>query len=123
FRHFPQVDLYPNSQRAAEVAEAAGAQGQFWQMHDYLFQNPLALDDESLRQIAIALGLDIQKFITEIETGVHARRVLEDFNSGARSGVSQPPAFFINGIRYKGALDLPNLIDAIQEAGADMETS
>jgi hypothetical protein len=56
-----------------------------------------------------------------IEMGTHIRRILEDFNSGLRSGVSQTPTFFINGIRYKDSLDLPRSIDAIQEAGADME--
>ncbi|MBW4444823.1 MAG: thioredoxin domain-containing protein [Plectolyngbya sp. WJT66-NPBG17] len=36
FRHFPQVQIHPHAQRAAEAAEAAATQSQFWQMHEML---------------------------------------------------------------------------------------
>src|SRR5947208_16735770 len=50
FRHFPMTEVHPHGQHAAEVAEAAAAQGKFWEMHDVLFANQHALDDASLPQ-------------------------------------------------------------------------
>ena len=58
FRHFPMTNVHPYAQRAAEAAEAAGAQGSFWEMHDILFENQDALEDEDLPRYAAALGLD-----------------------------------------------------------------
>ena len=62
FRNFPLVNSHPHAQHAAEAAEAAGAQGRFWEMHDLLFENQDALEDENLAQYAEALGLDAQSF-------------------------------------------------------------
>src|SRR5439155_20863826 len=69
-------------------AEAAGAQGQFWAMHDVLFENPQALGDEDLVGYAGALGLDEARFVREPTGHVHAARVREDFMGGVRSGVN-----------------------------------
>ena len=58
FRNFPLVNAHPHAEHAAEAAEAAGTQGKFWEMHDRLFENQTALDDENLAQYAADLGLD-----------------------------------------------------------------
>jgi protein-disulfide isomerase len=112
FRHFPLTQVHPHAQRAAEAAEAAGAQGQFWEMHDVLFENQDALDDESLGGYAQDLGLDLVTFLRDLGAGVYAERVREDFMSGVRSGVNGTPTFFVNGRRHAGPWDLESLAAA-----------
>jgi protein-disulfide isomerase len=58
FRNFPLVNSHPHAEHAAEAAEGAGVQGKFWEMHDTLYENQTALDDEDLAQYAADLGLD-----------------------------------------------------------------
>jgi protein-disulfide isomerase len=114
FRHFPLATIHEYAEGAAEAAEAAGAQGKFWQMHDMLFENQPALDFESLVGYAEELGLDVERFATDLENQVHAPRVREDFISGIRSGVNGTPTFFINGVRHEGSFDLETMLEAIQ---------
>jgi protein-disulfide isomerase len=113
FRHFPLAQIHPHAFRAAEAAEAAGAQERFWEMHDTLFENQDALDDESLLEYALALDLDVRRVEAELNKGVHTARVREDFITGARSGVNGTPTFFINGRRHDGPWDLASLANAI----------
>ena len=115
FRHFPLTRVHPHAERAAEAAEAAGAQGKskFWQMHDMLYEHQDALDDEYLEIYAATIGLDVERFTRELLSGVHAPRVREDFLSGVRSGVNGTPTFFINGRRHEGSYDLETLLLAI----------
>src|SRR3989449_66144 len=115
FRHFPMTNVHPHAQRAAEAAEAAGAQGSFWEMHDILFENQDALEDEDLARYAVALGLDARRLMTEVLGGAHTRRVREDFRSGVRGGVNGTPTFFINGERYDGARGLDPLLAALTQ--------
>ena len=116
FRNFPLVNSHPHAQHAAEAAEAAGAQGKFWEMHDLLFENQDALDDEDLAQYAAALKLDARRLIDEVLAGAHTARVREDFRSGARGGVNGTPTFFINGVRYEGPPDAGALLTAFADA-------
>jgi protein-disulfide isomerase len=118
FRNFPLTTVHPHAQLAAEAAEAAGAQGKFWAMHDMLFTHQHALEDEDLVQYAAALGLDLYRFNSELAAHVHAARVREDFMSGVRSGVNGTPTFFINGLRHNGSYDLATLLEAIKYAMA-----
>jgi protein-disulfide isomerase len=115
FRNFPLVNAHPHAQHAAEAAEAAGVQGKFWEMHDLLFENQNALDDEDLAQYATALGLDGRRLIGEVVAGKHTGRVREDFRSGARGGVNGTPTFFINGARYDGELGVNALLAALAQ--------
>jgi protein-disulfide isomerase len=114
FRNFPLVNAHPHAQHAAEAAEAAGAQGKFWEMHDLLFENQNALDDEDLAQYATALDLDARRLIDEVVAGTHTGRVREDFRSGARGGVNGTPTFFINGVRYDGEPSVNALLAALR---------
>jgi protein-disulfide isomerase len=116
FRHFPLTRVHPHAERAAEAAEAAGAQGKFWQMHDMLYEHQDALEDEDLLVYAGELGLDLHRFALDLETGAHGRKVREDFLSGVRSGVNGTPTFFINGRRHEGSYDLPSLLAAVATA-------
>jgi len=119
FRHFPLATIHPHAERAAEAAEAAAAQGRFWEMHDALFEHQNALDVRHLQQYADRVGVDRERFDRELEHGAHAQRVREDFMSGVRSGVNGTPTFFINGRRYDGSWDAETLVEALQEAVED----
>jgi protein-disulfide isomerase len=114
FRNFPLTTIHPYAQGAAEAAEAAGAQGRFWQMHDVLFENQDALDPDSLLEYADMLQLDMDRFAADLISRRFADRVREDFLSGVRSGVNGTPTFFINGLRHDGGLDA--LSDALDLA-------
>ncbi len=109
--------MHPHAEEAAEAAEAAAAQGKFWEMHDALFENQEALEDEDLITYAEQIGLDARRLATEIEGGAHIGRVREDFDSGVHSGVEGTPTYFINGLRYDGAYDPESLIAALMDAG------
>jgi protein-disulfide isomerase len=119
FRHFPLSTVHPHAQLAAEAAEAAGAQGRFWPMHDMLFANQHALDEAHLVAYAGALGLDQKRFVKELVGRMHQRKVREDFLSGVRSGVNGTPTFFINGIRHNGSFDFPILLAAVEAAAEE----
>jgi protein-disulfide isomerase len=82
-------------------------------MHETLFANQDALDDESLAEYAAALGLNEMRLIQEVISGAHATRIREDFKSGVRAGVNGTPCFFINGERYDGARGLEPLLAAV----------
>jgi NhaA family Na+:H+ antiporter len=115
FRHFPITTMHPRAQLAAEAAEAAGAQGKFWEMHDLLLEPQASLDKPSLVKYAAELALDTERFERELSEHVYADRVRQDFLSGVRSGANGTPAFFLNGIRYDGPWDLDSLIAEIQK--------
>jgi protein-disulfide isomerase len=112
FRNFPLVTAHPHAECAAEAAEAAGAQGMFWEMHDVLYENQEALEDENLLEYASALGLDLRRFTREMNEHVYTPKVREDFRSGVRSGVNGT-SFFINGACYDGPLDVQSLFTAL----------
>jgi len=119
FRNFPLTQIHPNAQHAAEAAEAAGAQGKFWEMHEYLFEHQSHLDDDALLRYAREIGLDVDRFQRDLENHTFASRVREDFQSGVRSGVNGTPTFFINGIRHDGPWDLETLTKALLAAAGE----
>ena len=116
FRNFPLAEAHPHAEHSAEAAEAAGAQGKFWEMHDLLYENQDALEDEDLARYAKALHLDVPRFVKEMEGHAYFERIRADFTSGVRSGVNGTPSFFINGVRHDGPFDLGSLLAAIEEA-------
>jgi protein-disulfide isomerase len=113
FRNFPLANSHPHAEHAAEAAEAAGARGRFWEMHDLLYENHDALEDEDLARYAAALGLDAERLMSEVLSGAHVARVREDFRSGARNGVNGTPSFYINGVRYDGTTGVEELLAAL----------
>jgi protein-disulfide isomerase len=113
FRHFPLTTIYPMAQHAAETAEAAGAQGRFWEVHNYLFKHQRSLCDKMLLRYAATLELDVERFEREIAEHVYAPKVHEDLQSGIESGVNGTPTFFINGKRENGVQDFSALVNAI----------
>jgi len=114
FRHFPQVALYPQAQKAAETAEAAGSQGKFWEMHDQLFSNQDSLDDASLVEYADRLGLDVEQFLRELAQHIHRESIEADVTSGKTYGVSETPTFFVS-VRHRGN-NIESLVQQICKA-------
>jgi protein-disulfide isomerase len=117
FRNFPLAEAHPHARLAAQAAEAAGAQGKFWEMHDTLFENQDALELEDLVGYAESIGLDAVRFARDLEAGTFEKRVRDDFRSGVKSGVNGTPTFFINGARYDGSwANVEAFIGALREA-------
>jgi len=119
FRNFPLATPHPHAMHAAEAAEAAGAQGRFWEMHDLLFENQRALDDENLARFAVALKLDADRLMREVAAGEYWPRIHQDFVTGARGGVNGTPSFFVNGVRYDGEVDAEALLAALTTGGGE----
>lgn len=118
FRHLPLNKVHPHAAQAAQAAEAAGAQDQFWAMHATLFKNQRALEDDDLKRYAEDLDLDSARFAQELDDGVYNRRVQADLRGGMRAGANGTPSFFINGVRHDGDFDFDTLSQAITKAGA-----
>jgi protein-disulfide isomerase len=112
YRHFPLTQIHPRAELAAEAAEAAGSQGRFWEMHDYLFESR-RLAPRDILGYASELDLDVERLAAELDAHTHHARVREDFLSGVRSGVNGTPTFFVNGIRHNGGWDLDSLSRAL----------
>ena len=118
FRNFPITTSHPHAEQAAEAAEAAAAQGRFWEMHDVLYENQKRLGDQDLRAYAEKVGVDVQSFDQELAEHVHAARVREDFMSGVRSGVNGTPTFYIDGARHDDSYDLDTLLTALERGAS-----
>jgi Na+/H+ antiporter NhaA/predicted DsbA family dithiol-disulfide isomerase len=116
WRHLPLNDVHNNAQMAAEAAEAAGAQGKFWEMYDTLLQHQDELSPSDLHRYAKELGLDVERFWDEVRRRQHAQRVAEDVASADQSGVAGTPTFFVNGKRHQGAYDIDALTRAVRAA-------
>jgi protein-disulfide isomerase len=118
WRHLPLSDVHPSAQLAAEAAEAAAAQGAFWEMHDKLLDHQDELSPRDLSRYAEELGLDLDSFWDELRRHEHAERVAEDVGSADASGVAGTPSFFINGRRHQGAYDATTRTAAVRSARA-----
>lgn len=116
FRNFPIPQLHPHAEQAAEAAEAAAAQGKFWEMYELLLQPLSRLDLDSLLGYAERLGLDIGRFRGEVVANVYAARIEHDVREGIRNGVNATPKFYVNGDRIDGALPLEGLVAAVEAA-------
>jgi len=109
FRHLPLTDVHPHAELAAEAAEAAGAQGRFWEYHDLLFEHQDELELEDLVGYAGEVGLDVERFTRHIEEGRHSARVRADVASADASGARGTPTFFVGERRHVGPYDAETL--------------
>ncbi len=118
FRNFPVSQLHPHADQAAEAAEAAAAQGKFWEMYELLLRPASRLDVESLLGYAERLDLDTGRFSNDVMGNVHAARIERDVREGTRNGVNSTPKFYVDGQRIDGKFPLDGLVDAVRAAVA-----
>jgi Na+/H+ antiporter NhaA len=118
WRHLPLTDVHPHALLAAEAAEAAAAQGQFWQMHDHLLDHQDALTASDLIRYAGETGLDTGRFSADLRDHTGQAKIAADIDSADLSSVSGTPTFFINGKRHHGAYDIATLSGAVRTARA-----
>ena len=114
FRHFPLVEIHPHAELAAEAAEAAAAQGEFWAMRERLFENQQHLKSKDLRKYAGEIGLDLERYDSEMSDHIYLQRVQEHLVSGRLLGVHGSPAFFLNGEVVDVSFGLQTLEDAVE---------
>ncbi len=118
WRHLPLTDVHPHAQLAAEGAEAAAAQGRFWEMHDQLIDHQGALSARDLMRYAAGIGLNTEQFTRDMRQHVGEAKIAADVDSADLSGVSGTPTFFVNGKRHHGAYDIDTLAGAVRAARA-----
>ena len=118
FRHFPLTRIHPHAQHASEVAEAAAAQGKFWEMHDMLFSRQRALEDADLVRYAQEMGLDTEQLARELNAHAYAGRIQEDVRSGLASGVQGTPTLYFNGQLHMGGYDDATLREIVARLAA-----
>jgi protein-disulfide isomerase len=116
FRNFPLTEVHPHAMLAAEAAECAGAQGQFWPMHDLLFDNQLHLKSNHLQSYATKLNIDMARYTAEMDDHVYLQRIREHQQSGHGSGVRGTPAFFVNGRLQDVSFGMQGLFSAVEAA-------
>jgi Na+/H+ antiporter NhaA len=109
FRHLPLTDVHPHAEAAAHAAEAAAAQGRFWEMHDVLFAHQDELEPDDLLRHAAAAGLDVDRFAADVGAERYAQRVREDVESAEASGARGTPTFFVGADRHVGPYDAESL--------------
>jgi protein-disulfide isomerase len=110
FRNFPLSEMHEYALPAAIVAEAASLQDKFWEMHDAIYENQRNLNDQYLFTIAEKIGLDMEKFKSDIQKEELVNKIDADFQGGVISGVNGTPSFYVNGKKFNaGAEDLFNL--------------
>src|SRR3989338_7412089 len=113
YRHFP-LDQHAQALPAALAAEAAGEQGKFWEMHDYIFENQAALSEEMLLSAAEKLGLDKVKYEEAYKNKKYQEKVSKDLADGQRLGVNATPTFFLNGKKLN-SVNVDDLKRSVEE--------
>jgi protein-disulfide isomerase len=116
FRNFPMTRMHPNAQTAAEVAEFAAIKGQFWKMHDLLYENQHQLGEALYAKLAATLKFDTAELQKALAEKTFSSRVSADFSGGVRSGVNGTPTFYINSQRYDAPMDYDSMVGAIETA-------
>ncbi|WP_420329251.1 DsbA family protein [Ornithinimicrobium pekingense] len=126
FRHLPLHDVHPRADLAARAAVAADLQGRFWPMHDLLFSHQDALDPDDLFGYARDLGLDVDRFVRDLDSPGVAARVRDDVASAEASGARGTPTFFVGGTRHVGpwdAVTLAHALEALRQGPAERPAS
>lgn len=120
YRNFP-LPQHKNARLAATVAEAAGKQGKFWEMHDLIFQNQSDWSEEKNASAIFAkyaqdLNLDLARFQTDIASEEIKAKIENDSQSGIRAGVNSTPSFFLNGKKMDNPRNYDEFKNAIEQA-------
>jgi len=114
-RHFPLERIHPGATFAARVAEAAGNQGRFWEMHDRLYEEQPPFSEKRILEMAREVGLDMERLQTDLADPQLLARVEEDIAEGRQRGVSGTPTIFVDGVRYDGAWDFYSMAEGLEK--------
>ncbi|MCR4311796.1 MAG: DsbA family protein [Candidatus Uhrbacteria bacterium] len=104
YRDFPLVDVHPGADLTAEAGECAQEQGKFWEFHDRIYTSDVELTQESMFNIASAIGLNEDAFATCLTSRRFQDEVNTDLQEGAAAGVVGTPTFFFNGVKVEGSI-------------------
>jgi len=116
FRHFPIVDAHPHAMLAAEASEAAAAQGKFWPLYHALFDNQPHLAAKDLLRYAADVGLEMTRYVAEMDDHIYLQKVREHMDGARRSHVRATPAFFVNGVLQDVSFGMKALHDTVAAA-------
>jgi protein-disulfide isomerase len=116
FRHYPVIEAHPHAMLAAEAAEAAAAQGKFWQMYQLLFDNQAHLKPVDLKRHAEQLSLDMARYTAEMDDHIYLQKVRDHLDGGRRSHIRATPTFFLNGVVQDISFGMQSLHDAVAAA-------
>ncbi len=108
YKQFP-LSMHPHAEIAAEASLAAREQGKFWEMYEILFKNFRNLSRNSIMTMAKEIGLDVDKFKSDLDSGKYKAIVAKDIADGEAANVYGTPAFYINGKQYNGEVSLAAL--------------
>lgn len=108
FRHFPLLSIHDKAQITSEAAEAAGAQGKFWEMHDILFERQADWSAKSeaemidvLVDYAKEVGVEnLDTFRSDLENDVYAEKVLAAYQAAVDTGLNSTPSLVVNQVIY-----------------------
>jgi len=115
YRHFPLRHIHANAQRVAQLAEAAEAQGRFWDVHERLMRIHHMAEAPAMEALAAA-GLDMTALLERAATPDVIERVERDVASGKAVGAHSTPTWFFNGTLWDGHYDEATLLARIREA-------
>ncbi|MET0636742.1 MAG: thioredoxin domain-containing protein [Chitinophagaceae bacterium] len=115
YRHFPLTAIHQSATRASVFAEAAGRQDRYWEMFDYLFENPTLIPDFETSGLAETLSLNPRQFAEDCNDPALMSKILNDHETGHQMGVTGTPSLFINGVPFKQHINLPGLLNACSE--------
>ena len=115
FRDFPLRQIHPEAQKAAEAAQCANDQGQFWPYHDRLFAaTELGVGD--LKRYAAEMGLDVESFNDCLDSEKYGPEVQRDIDDARAAGVDATPSFFVNGLPISGAVPFERFVEMVELA-------
>jgi protein-disulfide isomerase len=110
--------MHKRAEKAAEAARCAGAQGHFWEVHDWLFEGTAHLELTQIKEYARTLKLDAERFDKCLDSGEQAAAVQTDLAEATRLGLSGTPSFFLNGHFFSGIVKYDTLREMVEQESA-----
>ena len=115
FRHFPLVNIHPDSGLAAMAAEAAGLQNKYWQMHHLLFSHQDNLSGAEILKMAKRIGLNEKIFQADLESDDLWNKIQEHIQAGIMAQVNGTPSLYLNNEMYEGSSSYESLKKEIEK--------